>query len=205
MSKSRVAVLISGSGSNLQALIDACDSGRLEAEIVLVVSNRKAAFGLERAKNAGIETLYFPLKPYRDEGRTREEYDADLASSIAAFKPDLLVCAGWMHIDSGALIEGFPGRIINLHPALPGQFPGAHGIEDAFKAWRRGEIARSGCMVHHVIKDLDAGEPIATREVSFETGDTLEGFSNKIHQAEHELIVESTKIALERLTKNPVL
>ena len=205
MSKPRVVVLISGSGTNLQALIDACDSGRLEAEIVLVVSNRKAAFGLTRAKDAGIETLYFPLKPYRDEGRTREEYDADLASSIAAFKPNLLVCAGWMHIDSGALIEGFPDRIINLHPALPGQFPGAHGIEDAFKAWRRGEISRSGCMVHHVIKDLDAGEPIATREVSFETGDTLEGFSNKIHQAEHELIVESTKIVLEKLTKNPVL
>jgi formyltetrahydrofolate-dependent phosphoribosylglycinamide formyltransferase len=194
-----VAVLISGSGSNLQALIDAANLGVLKAEIVLVVSNRKAAFGLTRAKNAGIETLYFPLKPYRDTGRAREEYDADLASSIAAFKPDLLICAGWMHIDSGALIERFPGRIINLHPALPGEFPGAHGIEDAFKAWQRGEISRSGCMVHHVIKDLDAGEPIATREVPFEPSETLETYSNKIHKAEHELIVESTKITLEKL------
>ncbi len=205
MSKPRVAVLISGSGSNLQALIDSANAGVLNAEIVLVVSNRKAAFGLTRAKNAGIETLYFPLKPYRDAGRTREEYDADLASSIAAFKPDLLVCAGWMHIDSGALIDRFPGRIINLHPALPGEFPGAHGIEDAFEAWQRGEIARSGCMVHHVIKDLDAGEPIVTREVPFEIADTFESFSNKIHKAEHELIVESTNIALENLTKSPVL
>lgn len=199
MSKPRVAVLISGSGSNLQALIDAANAGVLNAEIVLVVSNRKAAFGLTRAKNAGIETLYFPLKLYRDTGRSREEYDSDLASSIAAFKPDLLVCAGWMHIDSGALIDRFLGRIINLHPALPGEFPGAHGIEDAFAAWQRREISRSGCMVHHVIKDLDAGEPISTKEVPFETGDTLEHYSNKIHKAEHELIVESTNLALEKL------
>lgn len=199
MNKPRVAVLISGSGSNLQALIDASRENILNAEIVLVVSNRKAAFGLERAKNADIQTLYFPLKPYRDAGRNREDYDADLASSIAAFKPDLIVCAGWMHIDSGALIDYFPGRIINLHPALPGEFPGAHGIEDAFAAWQRGEISRSGCMVHHVIKDLDAGTPIATKEVPFETTDTFESYSNKIHKAEHELIVESTNLALEKL------
>jgi formyltetrahydrofolate-dependent phosphoribosylglycinamide formyltransferase len=199
VSQLRVAVLISGSGSNLQALIDAARDGILNAEIVLVVSNRKAAFGLERAKNAGIQTLYFPLKPYRDAGRTREEYDSDLASNIAEFKPDLLVCAGWMHIDSGALIARFPGRIINLHPALPGEFPGAHGIEDAFNAWQRGEIVKSGCMVHHVIKDLDAGEPIATREVPFEAGDTLESYSNKIHKAEYEIIVQATKITLEKL------
>jgi formyltetrahydrofolate-dependent phosphoribosylglycinamide formyltransferase len=199
MSKPRVVVLISGSGTNLQALIDACNSGKLEAEIVLVVSNRKAAFGLERAKNAGIETLYFPLKPYRDAGRSREAYDADLASRIANFAPDLIVCAGWMHIDSGALIDGFPNRIINLHPALPGEFPGAHGIEDAFQAWEQGQITRSGCMVHHVIRDLDAGEPIATKLVPFEIGDTLEVYAQRLHKAEHDLIVESTNIALQNL------
>ena len=204
MSKPRVVVLISGSGSNLQALIDASVTGKLEAEIVLVVSNRKAAFGLERAKNAGIETLYFPLKPYRDAGRSREAYDADLASSIAKFKPDLIVCAGWMHIDSGALIDRFPNRIINLHPALPGEFPGAHGIEDAFSAWKQGEITQSGCMVHYVIRDLDAGEPIATKVVPFEIGDTLEVYAERLHKAEHDLIVESTNLALEKLTKNPV-
>jgi formyltetrahydrofolate-dependent phosphoribosylglycinamide formyltransferase len=199
VSKPRVVVLISGSGSNLQALIDASLDSVLNGEIVLVVSNRKAAFGLERAKNAGIETLYFPLKPYRDTDRSREEYDTDLASSIAAFAPDLIICAGWMHIDSGALIERFPNRIINLHPALPGEFPGAHGIEDAFAAWQHGKISRSGCMVHHVIKDLDAGEPIATREVPFETGDTLESYSEKIHKAEHELIVQATQLVLGKL------
>jgi formyltetrahydrofolate-dependent phosphoribosylglycinamide formyltransferase len=148
--KPRIIVFISGGGSNLQALIDTTQSGKLEAEIVLVVSNRKAAFGLERAKNAGIETLYFPLKSYKDAGKSRAEYDADLAKAVSSHNPDLIVLAGWMHIDSGALLQRFPGRIINLHPALPGEFPGAHGIEDAFAAWRRGEITRSGCMVHHV-------------------------------------------------------
>jgi formyltetrahydrofolate-dependent phosphoribosylglycinamide formyltransferase len=197
--KPRIIVFISGGGSNLQALIDAMHNGQLEAEIVLVVSNRKAAFGLERARLAGIETLYFPLKPYKDAGKTREAYDADLAHAVSSYAPDLIVLAGWMHIDSGALVERFQGRIINLHPALPGEFPGAHGIEDAFNAWQRGEITRSGCMVHHVIKELDAGETIAARVVAFQEGDTLESYAERLHTAEHELIVEATHIALERI------
>ncbi len=197
--KPRVIVFISGGGSNLQALMDAMRTGNLEAEIVLVVSNRKAAFGLERAKNAGLETLYFPLKPYKDAGKSRAEYDADLAEAVSSYTPDLIVLAGWMHIDSGALVKRFPGRIINLHPALPGEFPGAHGIEDAFAAWQRGEITRSGCMVHHVITELDAGEPIATRVVEFIDDDTLETYAERLHRAEHQLIVEAIKIALEEL------
>jgi formyltetrahydrofolate-dependent phosphoribosylglycinamide formyltransferase len=197
--KPRVIVFISGGGSNLQALMDATQTGNLEAQIVLVVSNRKAAFGLERAKNAGLKTLYFPLKPYKDAGKSREEYDADLTQAVSRYTPDLIVLAGWMHIDSGALVRAFPRRIINLHPALPGEFPGAHGIEDAFSAWQRGEITRSGCMVHYVIEELDAGEPIATKIVEFREGDTLETYAERIHAAEHELIVEATKIALEKV------
>ncbi len=191
--KPRVVVLISGGGSNLQALIDATQNGLLQADIALVVSNRKAAFGLERAKNVGIKTLYFPLKPYKDAGKTREEYDQDLARAIAIHRPDLLVLAGWMHIDSGALCQTFAGRIINLHPALPGEFPGAHAIEDAFAAWQRGEISKSGCMVHFVIPELDAGKAILTKEVTFLEGDTLETYSTRVHAAEHEIIVEATQ------------
>lgn len=198
----RIVVLISGGGSNLQALMDAAQNGKLEAEIVLVVSNRKAAFGLERARLAGIETLYFPFKPYRDAGRSRQDYDADLTERIARVGPDLIVLAGWMHIDSGAMIERFHGRIINLHPALPGEFPGAHGIEDAFAAWLEGRITRSGCMVHHVIHELDAGPVIATRQVAFQTGDTLETFAARLHAAEHKLIVEATRAVLNKI--NPL-
>lgn len=198
----RIVVLISGSGSNLQALIDAVQDGRLNAQIALVVSNRKTAFGLERARLAGIPTLYFPLKPYRDAGKPREAYDADLASRIAAHSPDLIVLAGWMHIDSGAMIDRFPHQIINLHPALPGEFPGAHGLEDAFNAWREGRITRSGCMVHFVIRELDAGPVIGTREVAFQVGDTLESFSDRVHAAEHELIVEAVNTVLNGVFAN---
>lgn len=191
--KPRLIVLISGSGTNLQALIDATQNGQLEAEIALVVSNRKAAYGLERAKNAGIPTLYFPLKPYKDKGRSRAEYDTDLTQALELYNPDLLVLAGWMHIDSGAMCRAFAGRIINLHPALPEQFAGAHAIEDAFAAWQRGEIHKSGCMVHEVIPELDAGKPIVVKEVPFIEFDTLETFAARVHAAEHEIIVQATK------------
>ncbi len=197
--KPRIIVLISGSGTNLKALMDAVQNSTLEAEIALVVSNRKAAFGLDRAKNAGIPTLYFPLKPYKDAGKSREEYDADLAKTLEKHNPDLLILAGWMHIDSGALCQTFLGRIINLHPALPNEFAGAHAIEDAFAAWQRGEISRSGCMVHHVIPELDAGEAIVTKEVPFFAGDTLETFAARVHSAEHEIIVEATRTVLQRI------
>jgi formyltetrahydrofolate-dependent phosphoribosylglycinamide formyltransferase len=192
----RVVVLISGGGSNLQALMDATQRGTLQAEIVLVVSNRKAAFGLERARSTGLDTLYFPLKPYRDAGKSRQEYDTDLTERVAQARPDLIVLAGWMHIDSGPMIDRFPGRIINLHPALPGEFPGAHAIEDAYNAWREGRITRSGCMVHHVIRELDAGPVIAQREVGFQPGDTLESFSARLHAAEHGLIIQATNAVL---------
>src|SRR5687768_10358427 len=103
----RLVVLISGSGTNLQAIIDAIKAKHLKAEIVAVVSNRRAAFGLNRAEQAGIETLYFPLKAYTDAGKSREDYDADLAEKLKAYKPDLIVLAGWMHIVSPVFLDAF--------------------------------------------------------------------------------------------------
>jgi formyltetrahydrofolate-dependent phosphoribosylglycinamide formyltransferase len=196
--KPQLIVLISGGGSNLKALMDAIATKQLEAEIALVVSNRKSAYGLERAKNAGIETLYFPLKPYKDSGRSREGYDTDLTRELAKHNPDLLILAGWMHIDSGVMCRTFAGRIINLHPALPGTFAGAHGIEDTFTAWQRGEVSSGGCMVHEVIPELDAGAPIVVREVPFLPDDTLESYAARVHKAEHEIIVEATKTVLRQ-------
>ena len=189
----KVIVLVSGGGSNLQALIDA----NLELQIVLVVSNRKAAFALERAKSAGIATLYAPLKPFTDAGRSRAEYDADLAQKINLLEPDLIVLAGWMHVFTHVFLKAVRMPVINLHPALPNQFPGAHAIEDAYSAWLEGKITQSGCMVHHVIPELDAGEPIATRVVPFQTGDTLETYAERLHAAENELIVIATRSVLE--------
>jgi formyltetrahydrofolate-dependent phosphoribosylglycinamide formyltransferase len=193
----RLIIFISGSGKNLQAILDACQHKRVDAEVVLVVSNRKAAYGLERAKLAAIPTLYFPLKPYTDAGKSRTEYDTDLAEAIKPYQPDFIVLAGFMHIFSATFTACFPNTI-NLHPALPGQFPGAHGIEDAFASFERGEIKESGCMVHVVTPDLDAGPVIATKGVPFETGDTLETFAARMHTAEHALIVKAIQKVLEK-------
>ena len=187
-----LVVLISGNGSNLQALIDAIRMRALDATLACVVSNRKAAFGLVRAEKAGIPTRYFPLKPYLDVGRTRAEYDADLAALVAAYKPDWVVLAGWMHILSAAFVGRFPYRVVNLHPALPGKFPGAHAIEEAFAAFQRGEIKQTGCMVHLVPDEaVDAGPVIGTAEVPIYRTDTLEMLANRMHQAEHRLLVQS--------------
>jgi len=190
----RLVVLISGSGSNLQAILDATRSGELKAEVVLVVSNHKAAYGLTRAAEAGVPTLYFPLKPYSDAGRPRAEYDADLARQIMSSQPDQIMLAGWMHMLSPAFLDCFPNQVINLHPALPGAFPGVHAIERAFEAFQRGEISQSGCMVHRVVPELDAGPVIAQRVVPFQTDDTLDDYEARMHAAEHELVVEALRI-----------
>src|SRR5690606_26848550 len=121
-----------------------------DAQVVLVVSNRKNAFGLERAAKAGVPTRVHTLKPYRDAGRSREEYDADLAELVLEAKPDWVVLAGWMHILSDAFLRHFPYRVVNLHPALPGQFPGANAITEALEAFQAGRIKKTGVMVHLV-------------------------------------------------------
>lgn len=192
----RLAILVSGSGSNLQAVIDAVQAGQLEAEIAVVVSNRREAFGLVRAERAGIPTLYFPLKPYRDAGLPREAYDADLAERVAAYAADLIVLAGWMHILSPAFLDRFPGRVLNLHPALPGQFPGTHAIQRACEAYRRGEIDRTGVMVHFAAPEVDAGAVIKTAEVPIRPDDTVATLEARIHATEHRLLVEAIRHCL---------
>lgn len=189
----RLAILISGSGTNLQAIIDAIAEGMLNAEVALVVSNRKAAYGLERAARAGIPALYLPLKPYTEAGQPRDAYDADLAQRVAACQPDLVVLAGWMRVLSPAFLDQFPGRVINLHPALPGMFAGTDAIERAFAAYQRGEIAHSGCMVHYVIPELDAGPVIIEQIVPIQPEDSLADFEARMHAAEHEIVVEAVR------------
>ncbi len=188
----KLAVLISGNGSNLQAVIDAIRMKVLPAEIVAVISNRKQAFGLVRAQKAGIATHVHLLKPYRETGRDRREYDADLAGLVKEHRPDFVLLAGWMHILSSAFIDRFPYRIINLHPALPGQFPGAHAIQDAFEAFQHGEITETGVMVHLVPDEqVDAGPVIETAQVQIYSSDSLETLTNRIHAVEHPTLIRA--------------
>lgn len=191
----RLCVMISGSGSNLQAIIDAIQTGLLATELVLVVSNRKNAYGLERAKQANIPTLYFPLKPYTEAGRSREEYDHDLAQQIQAHGIDVIMLAGWMHVLSPAFLDHFPQQVINLHPALPNTFAGTEAIQRAYAAYQAGEITQSGCMVHYAIPEVDMGAVIEQAVVLILPEDTLADFEARMHAAEHQLVVA----ALNRL------
>ncbi len=192
----RLAVLISGSGTNLQAIIDAIAAGRLDARIAVVASNRRDAFGLVRAERAAIPTLYFPIKPYKDAGRPRDAYDADLAAQLEGFAPDLIILAGWMHVLSPAFLNRFPGRVLNLHPALPGEFAGTHAIQRAYEAFQRGEIDHTGVMVHWVVPQVDAGPVLASAVVPIYPGDSLDDLEARVHTVEHRLLVDAIRMAL---------
>ncbi len=189
----RIAVLISGSGSNLQAILDAASAGRLPGvEVALVVSNRREAYGLRRAIRAGVPTVYFPLAPYAAAGRPRSDYDADLAAILRAFEVEWVVLAGWMHVLSNAFLQHFPYRVLNLHPALPGTFPGTQAIRRAYEAFRRGEIGHTGVMVHLVPDEgVDVGPVVLQEAVPILPEDRLEDLEARIHAVEHRLLVEA--------------
>ncbi len=197
---SRIAVLISGYGSNLQAILDAVASGRLPGvEVALVVSNRKEAYGLLRAIRAGIPVVYFPLAPYTRAGRPRADYDAALAGLLRSFGVEWVVLAGWMHVLSNAFLSHFPKRVVNLHPALPGAFPGTHAIRRAYEAFRRGEIAHTGAMVHLVPDEgVDVGPVLAQEAVPILPTDALEDMEERIHAVEHRLLIRTLHDLLVR-------
>jgi formyltetrahydrofolate-dependent phosphoribosylglycinamide formyltransferase len=194
----QLAVLISGSGTNLQAILDACESGALpNTRVAVVVSNRIAAYGLQRARAHGVHTIYHPLKPYRDAGRSRQEYDADLAAKLAPYALDLVCLAGWMHVFSMAFLQHYPRRVINIHPALPGAFSGMHAIERAYEAFQRGEIAHTGVMVHYAPDEgVDVGPVIVQRIVPVSPDDTLETLEARVHATEYALYIEAIRQVL---------
>jgi formyltetrahydrofolate-dependent phosphoribosylglycinamide formyltransferase len=191
----RIAILISGFGSNQQAIMDAVEAGRLPGvEVALVVSNRREAYGIKRAVKHGVPVVYFPLAPYTRAGRPREEYDADLARIVQAFDVEWVVMAGWMHVWTDSFLQHFPSRVVNLHPALPGMFPGMHGIEEAYAAYQGGEIEHTGVMVHLVPDPaVDAGPVVAQEVVPIHPGDSLEDLEARIHAVEHRLLVEALR------------
>jgi len=191
----RIAVLVSGFGSNLQAILDAVERGDLPGvEVALVVSNRIEAYGIKRALHHGVPVVYFPLAPYTKAGRPRAHYDADLAAILRAFDVTWVVQAGWMHLFSNAFLQHFPSRVVNLHPALPGMFPGMHGIQEAYEAYRQGKIAHTGVMVHLVPDErVDVGSAVAQEEVPIHPEDTLEELEARVHAVEHRLLVQTLR------------
>jgi phosphoribosylglycinamide formyltransferase 1 len=200
-----LAVLISGSGSNLQALIDAIESKKLpDAEIALVVSSIPSAYGLQRALRHKLPAIYLPWKQ-------RSEGEVKLAALLHLFQADLIVLAGWMHILSTSFLDQFPQRIINIHPALlpdngTGEtyitsdgssipvFRGLHAVQQALDAG----VNVTGSTVHYVTPAVDAGPVICREEIAIEPGDSEESLHERLKTVEHTLIVEAVRKSLAR-------
>ena len=185
----KIIVLASGSGTNLQAIIDAIKSNRLNnVHIAAVISNKKNAFALERAKNAGIETIFLNPKDFTN----NIDYDKKLIELISNYKVDLIVLAGYMKILTENFVSTFPNKIINIHPALLPDF-GGKGMygKNVHEAVLNSGVKESGCTVHFVTNEVDAGPIIAQRRVPVIPGDTVDSLSKRILKEEHELLVEA--------------
>lgn len=183
----RIVVLASGSGTNLQAVLDACASGALRARVTHVVSDRPGSGALRRAEAANNVTA---VSCPRAAGEAREAYDERLGRLVARANPDWVVLAGWMRLLSMRFLERFPGRVVNLHPALAGELPGMHAIERAYDEFRAGHRTATGVMVHLVPDEgVDDGPVLATETVPIHPDDTLESLAARIHATEHRLLV----------------
>lgn len=204
MTRARLAVLASGEGSNLKALLDACATGALAADVVLVACNRPGARALARAEFAGVVAICAPLKAFLAErsdlggAAGREAYDAALALRIAAHEPDLVVLAGWMLVLGPRFLDQFPGRVLNLHPALPGAFPGKDAIARAWTAGQAGACTETGVMVHVVVPEVDAGPVVAVEVVPLDANEPLAGLESRMHAVEHRLLVAAVAKVLKQ-------
>ncbi len=182
----RVGVLISGSGTNLQALIDAVQRHELDANIAVVVSNKHDAFGLERARRAGIPAVYVDRTAYT----TIAAYNQALAEALDAHAVELVVMAGYMRLLGQEVLRPFSHRVMNLHPALLPAFAGASGIRDAFEYG----VKVTGVTVHFADERFDRGPIIVQEPVRIAEDDTVESLEAKIHDVEHLLIVKAVRL-----------
>lgn len=186
--KKRLAILISGRGSNFEAIADAIDAGRLEAEIAIVISNRPQAAGLEIARRRGIPNVALPSR-----GLDREHYDNLLVEEIRRHDADLVCLAGFMRLLSAGFVRQFPLRILNIHPSLLPAFP---GLEAQHQALEHG-VKISGCTVHFVDEYLDAGPIILQAAVPVLDDDTAETLAARILEEEHRIYPEAIGIVLD--------
>jgi phosphoribosylglycinamide formyltransferase-1 len=183
-----IGVLISGRGSNLQAIIDAVGDGRLDARIALVISNKPEAYGLERARLAGIETLVLDHKAFP----SREAFDLAMVEALRARDVQVVCLAGFMRLVSATFVDAFPNRILNIHPALLPSFPGLHAQRQALEHG----VRFSGATVHMVTTDLDAGPIVMQAVVPVFTDDTEDTLSARILAEEHRIYPEAIQRVL---------
>ncbi len=175
----RIVVLISGSGSNLQAVMDAIDAGQIDARIEAVLSNKADAFGLERAAKAYIPALVLKHTDYD----SRESFDQAMISKIDQYQPDLIVLAGFMRILTADFVRHYQGRMLNIHPSLLPKYKGLHTHQRALEAGDK----EHGCTVHFVTEELDGGPLAVQGKVSIEVEDSAETLQQKVHKVEHQI------------------
>lgn len=184
----RIVVLISGTGSNMEALADSCESAEVPGEIVCVVADRDC-LGLTAAEKRGIETQLVDFKAYG----SREEWSAALRDVVAKYEPDLIVHAGFMRILSPNYVDAFPGKMINLHPSLLPAFPGAHGARDAIEHG----VKVTGSTIHFIDYEVDHGPIILQEAVRVDQNDTEDSLHEKIKTVEHRLLPHACRLILE--------
>ncbi|OGX07955.1 MAG: phosphoribosylglycinamide formyltransferase [Omnitrophica WOR_2 bacterium GWA2_47_8] len=185
----RFAVLASGNGTNLQAIIDAVKKGEIAAELALVVSNSDKAYALKRAESAGIKTLFLSPKEFTNP----QSYDRQLSITLKEEKIDLIVLAGYMRLLTPYFVKAFPQKIINVHPSLLPSFKGLQGIKDAFTYGTK----VTGATVHFVDEMMDHGPIILQEPVRVSEKDTLETLGTKIHEAEHKILPKAIQLFAE--------
>jgi len=175
-----IVVLISGNGSNLQAIIDACQNGTIEeAKVAAVLSNKADAYGLERARQAGIEAVSLAASDYAD----REAYDKAMAEHIDSFEPELVILAGFMRILSDEFVRHYQGKMLNIHPSLLPKYTGLHTHQRALDAGDK----EHGTSVHFVTEELDGGPVILQAKVPIFAEDTVEEVTARVQQQEHRI------------------
>lgn len=179
----RFGVLISGSGTNLQAILDACASGAIPGEVAVVISNREDAYGLERARQAGVPAVF--LDPKAHDGAA--SYNHAIREALEIESVECVVMAGYMRLLGAEVLQTFPMRVVNIHPALLPSFAGAHGIADAFEYG----VKVTGVTVHFASEVFDEGPIIAQHAVEIREDDTLESLEQRIHAVEHRVYPEA--------------
>ena len=212
---SKLAVFASGAGTNLRAIIESCQNGVLAANVVLVISNKEDAGALTIAKENNIEAVCFPFNKSDHSARSthsvhsahsthsvdRSEYDTKLVNYLNKYNYDLIVLAGWMHVLSNSFLSKVKSPVINLHPALSGQFPGKSAINDAYNAYKLGLIKNTGIMVHNVVEQIDAGAVIEQMEIPINPTDTLSNLESRVKYYEKFVLIR----AIDKTLKNKMV
>jgi phosphoribosylglycinamide formyltransferase-1 len=190
MRRLRIGVLVSGGGTNLQAIIDACERGEIDGDVVVVISNISEAFALERAKKHRIDAFAFPHK-----GMTREDHETDVVGCLDQHQVDLVVLAGYLRMLTPVMISKYAGRMMNTHPALLPSFggEGMHGI-NVHQAVIDYGCKVSGCTIHFVTLDVDGGQIILQKAVPVQENDTADSLQERILKEEHKLLPRAIQL-----------